>query len=165
MGVGMASKKKRVVHPNRNPFGGGASTKDRKAAKLATRRGVSQRVVRVAEGWKIEETAADRKRRSPDTWHTYDAAQLAMEDGYQMPALPVREFTPVMEIVDFVRYVSHENRQCLICGLLGEETRAAFSMRVRYVHSKRACIAICDRSRHDLAIGDRVNNRFEKREY
>jgi len=161
----MPSKKKRVVHPNHNPFGGGASTKDRKAAKLAARRGVTRRVVRVTEGWKIEETAAGRKRRSPDTWHTYDAAELAMDDGYKLPEIPIKEFVPVMQIKDFIRYVTHENKQCLICGLLGEETRAAFSMRVQYVYDRRAAIAICDPHRHDLAVGDRVNNRFEKREY
>lgn len=161
----MPSKKKRVVHPNHNPFGGGASGKDRRAAKLAARRGVTRRVVRVAEGWKIEETIADRTRRSPDTWHTFDAAELAMDDGYKLPDIPVSKFAPVMQVKDFMRYVSHENRLCLICSLTGEETRAAFSMRVQYIHDKRAAIAICDPHRHHLAIGDRINNRFEKREF
>ena len=158
----MPSKKKRVVHPNHNPFGGGASTKDRKALKLAARRGVVRRVVRVAMGWKIEEAAAGIKRRSPDTWHTFDAAELAMDDGYQMPPLPVAQRLPTMLILDFVRYHT-PNKDCFLCHSVGEIRRAAYSMQVRIDGRKTACFAICDNSFHDLAIGDRINDQFEKK--
>lgn len=163
MGVEMVSKKKRIVHPNNNPFGGGASTKDRKAAKLAARRGVSRRVVRVAMGWKIEETAAGLKRRSPDTWRTYDAAELAMDDGYQMPALPVVKLAPTMMITDFLRYHT-PNKDCFLCASIGETRRALYSMQVRIDGRKTACFAICDNTYHDLAIHDRINDQFEKKE-
>lgn len=163
MGEPMAKSKKHIIFPSNNRFGGGASTKDRKAARLAARRGVTQRVIRVATGWRIEETRDGIRRRSPDLWRTHDAATLAMDDGYQMPSLPPAQIVSVMLVDDIVPYQICKTR-CFLCNMVGEEKPARFSLRVRMDGRKTACFSICSGDFHDLAIGDRINDKFEKKE-
>ena len=54
-----------------------------KAKRLSRRNINTQRVVRGAEGWLIEENVAGRRRRSPVTWPTFAEAMEAVAKAYE----------------------------------------------------------------------------------
>lgn len=133
-----------------------------KAKRLSRRNINTQRVVRGAEGWLIEENVAGRRRRSPVTWATFAEAMEAVANGYQFPPIPkhldelpthyvVRQATPLRV---------KGGRVCFWCKREGREVPAEYTVLISFSKVKKFSMSCCDTITHGLFYGSSLDDQL-----
>ena len=120
-------------------------------ARLAAREAAAstaQRVVRAADGWRIEQ-GGQFPRRSPECWETRTDAVAAITAGYLFEPIAIVEVWPR---IDDVNYDVRSVGTCMLCLVRGLEVQATQRVYIRFSATTRGSIDVCSRTAHELAV-------------
>jgi hypothetical protein len=121
-------------------------------ARLAAREAAAstdQRVVRAADGWRIEQ-GGQFPRRSPECWETRTDAVAAITAGYSFEPIAIVEVWPR---IDDVNYDVRSVGTCTLCLVRGlTDVPATQRVYIRFSATTRGSIDVCSRTAHELAV-------------
>ncbi len=121
-------------------------------ARLAAREAAAstaQRVVRAADGWRIEQ-GGQFPRRSPECWETRTEAVAAITAGYSFEPIAIVEVWPR---IDDVNYDVRSVGTCTLCLVRGlTDVPATQRVYIRFSATTRGSIDVCSRTAHELAV-------------
>lgn len=133
-----------------------------KAKRLSRRNINTQRVVRGAAGWLIEENVAGRRRRSPVTWPTFADATDAIAKGYQFP--PITKHLEELPTHYVVRQATplrvKGGRVCFWCKREGREVPAEYTVLISFSKIKKFSMSCCDTITHGLFYGSSLDEQL-----
>lgn len=127
------------------------------------------RIVRSAEGWRIEHNKAGYKRRSVDEWSTRADAEKAIADGYKLPEYDrdrddsSSRVSPAYQKSNIKSLRSHNHGfECHWCKLAGATEKANFGVTF-HTRDKTAYVTrhVCDPDTHKLNNCSWFNSDFE----
>jgi len=121
-------------------------------ARMAAREAAAstaQRVVRAADGWRIEQ-GGQFPRRSPECWETRAEASAAITAGYIFAPVAVVEVWPQIHSVSYDVSSVGTCTLCLVRGL--PDVRATQRVYIRFSATTRGSLDICARTAHELAV-------------
>jgi hypothetical protein len=125
------------------------------------------RIVRAAEGWRIEHNKSGHRRWSPEIWPTRAEVETAMADGYQMPAFE-RRADEAKHIPAFRKANIHKLKkqitfyECYWCKREGHTVQAVFSLTFRSRQDERwVTQRVCDPDNHNINKCSWFNSELE----